>query len=142
LATLLKENGQLTTNNSILSAMASNNHRIEAVRGKNDKQTVRARRTQKLVFSFELPANVGSDIQFQVSCPEGKVFESRDNKAASVKVVNTNRNFFASTTEIHAVDTKTIEMSYIPENKLKKGNYEFKVYNEGRYIGSSRLTLR
>lgn len=139
---LQKENGQLYATNTILSAMAGNNHRVEALRGKNDRLTVRARRTHKLVFSFELPATIGDNIEFKLNCPEGKVFDSKDNQHASIQVINNNRNFYASISDIPAVETKTIEMVYLPEEKLTKGNYEFQVYNNGRYIGSSKFRLR
>jgi hypothetical protein len=139
---LTQENSRLSTTNSILSAMAGNNHRVETVRGKNDKQTVKARRTQKLVLSFELPANVAENITFTVSCPDGKVFESKENKSASVKTVKNSRNFFAHNSELLAAETTTVEMTYLPEEKLKKGSYEFRVYNNGMYIGTNRFNLR
>jgi hypothetical protein len=138
---LTQENGRLSTSNAILSAMAGNNHRVETVR-KNDKQTVRARRTQKLVLSFELPAHIAENVTFAVSCPDGKVYESKDNKAAAVKITKNDRNFYASNSEIAAAETKTIEMTYIPAEKLKKGEYEFRVYNNGMYIGTNRFSLR
>jgi DNA repair exonuclease SbcCD ATPase subunit len=139
---LAQENNRLATANSILSAMAGNNHRVETVRGKNDKQTVKARRTQKLVLSFELPANVAENITFAVSCPDGQVYESKDNKSASVKIAKNSRNFFANNSELLAAETKTIEMTFVPEEKLKKGSYEFRVYNNGMYIGTNRFSLR
>jgi DNA repair exonuclease SbcCD ATPase subunit len=142
IAVLTAENNQLASTNAILGAMAGNNHRIETVRGKNDKLTVKARRTQKLIFSLDIPGNVGNNIQFELVCPDGKVYESKDNKSASVKVNNSTRNFFASNNDILTAGTKTVEMVYKPEEKLSKGTYEFKVYNDGRYIGSSSFRLR
>lgn len=142
LADSKKDNDQLAATNAILRAMAGNNYLVEAVRGNNDVLTVRARRTQKLTFSFDLPNDVGNNIEYKLYCPEGKVYASNDNKNATVKVVKNSQNFYENIDGIGEVETKTIQMSFLPEKKLAKGEYEFKIYNEGRYVGSNHFRLR
>ncbi len=142
LAAAQKENEKLVTNNIIIRAMASNNHRVEAVRGKNDKLTAIARRTQKLILAFDLPSDVGNNIYFNIITPEGKNFTSLNSNLVKVEVTQNNENFFAQTSQLGNVPTKSIEMIYKPNNQLTNGIYEFEVYNDNSYIGSTKLRLR
>jgi hypothetical protein len=129
-------------NNTILKAMAGNNYRVEAVRGKKDKLTAIARRTQKLVFTFDLPKDVGSRISFKLIAPDGKIFVSDENKSATVNATENSENFYASLKSFESVGTKRIEMTYVPATKLIKGIYKFEVYNDGNYIGTNQFKLR
>jgi predicted nucleic acid-binding Zn-ribbon protein len=142
LATVQKEKEQLMTNNTILKAMAGNNYRVEAVRGKKDKLTAIARRTKKLVFTFDLPKDVGNGISFKLIAPDGKVFASNENKSAEVKVTENPENFYANVKAFESVGTKRIEMIYIPNEKLIKGVYKFEVYDNANYIGTNQFKLR
>lgn len=142
LASVQNDYEKVVSNSIILKAMASNNHRVEAVRGKNDKHTIRAKRTQKLIFSFDLPSDTGNSISFKLKCPENKVYDSKDNKSASIKITKSDRNFFENNQVLEKTETKNIELMFIPEERLKGGEYEFMVYNDGSYIGSSKLSLR
>lgn len=139
---LNREKEQMTTANAILRAMAGNNYRVEAVRGKNEKLTVNARRTQKLVYTFDLPGDIASDLSFTIKTPDNKKFTSSGSHTASIVVNENSNNFFASTTMLGATGTKNIEMIYKPEERLQKGVYEFEVFNGGKYIGTTRLRLR
>lgn len=141
-AALQKENEQLKTSASILRAMASNNHRVEAVRGKNDRLTVRAGRAQRLVFAFELPNDIETNLSFNLTTPDGKKISSKSNQNAIVNISPRTNNFFEQNPILGNVGTKTIEIVYKREEKLAKGTYVFDVYNNEKYIGSSRFRLR
>lgn len=142
LALVSQEKEKLIINNTILKAIAGNNYRIEAVRGKNDKLTINARRTQKLVVTFDLPNDIGNNISFKLLTPDGKEFESKNNELATINISENSDNFYASIEEMGSIGTKRIEMSYKPKGKLGKGIYEFEIYNETTYIGSTQLRLR
>ena len=142
LAETLFEKEKLFDNNTILKAMAGNNYRIEAVRGKSDKLTIKARRTQKLIVTFDLPNDVGNNINFKLITPEGNEFASKDNKSASIKITENSDNFYASLKEMGKIGTKRVEMFYIPTEKLGKGLYKFDVYDNNTYIGSTQLRLK
>lgn len=139
---LTEESKMFEAANTILRAMSGNNFRVETVRGKNDKITAIARRTHRVVLSFKLPKDVGNNIWFKLVNPEGNIFESKDNKNATVKVIESNINFYEESPELKSVGTKTIELIYKPENKLSKGIYVFKIYSNDQYIGSSSFRLR
>ncbi|HAF29461.1 MAG TPA: hypothetical protein DCG75_10480 [Bacteroidales bacterium] len=142
LAMVSQDKEKLIINNTILKAIAGNNYRIEAVRGKNDKLTVQARKTQKLVVTFDLPTDVGDNISFKLLTPDGKEFESKNNELAAINILENSDNFYASIEEMGEIGTKRIEMTYKPNEKLGKGVYEFEIYNETTYIGSTQLRLR
>lgn len=142
LALVSEEKEKLVINNTILKAIAGNNYRIEAVRGKMDKLTVQARKTQKLVVTFDLPNDIGNNISFKLLTPDGKKFESKNNELASIKISENSDNFYASIENMGTIGTKRVEMTYKPKGKLGKGIYEFEIYNETTYIGSTQLRLR
>lgn len=133
---------QIIVNNTILKALAGNNYRIEAVRGKKDKLTVNAKRTQKLLVNFDLPNDVVNDINFKLITPDGKELESKGNSTASINILDNNDHFLASINEGSNVGTKNVELVYKPNEKLVKGIYKFDVYNNGTYIGSTQLRLQ
>jgi hypothetical protein len=137
-----REKEMITTANAILRAMAGNNFRVEAVRGRNEKLTVNARRTQKLVYTFDLPGDIASNLSFTIKTPDNNKFTSSGSHAATIVVTENSNNFFASTSMLGKTGTKSVEMIYKPEEKLSKGVYEFEVYNDTRYIGTTRLRLR
>ncbi len=139
---LQKEIEQLKASTTILRAMASNNHRVEAVRGKNDRLTVRAGRAQRLVFAFELPNDIETNLSFNLTTPDGKKISSKSNQNAIVNISPRTNNFFEQNPILGNVGTKTIEIVYKREEKLAKGTYVFDVYNNEKYIGSSRFRLR
>jgi len=142
LAQVSKDRDELVANNKILRALSSNNHRIEAVRGKNNKLMVRACRAQKLILSFDLPGNVAGNLSFKIVTPDGKQITTRDNKSSLVNISETKDNFFAQVKELGVVGTKQVELVYLPSEKLSKGVYKFEVYKDSQYIGSSAVRLR
>jgi uncharacterized protein (DUF3084 family) len=139
---LNREREQFITANAILRAMAGNNYRVEALRGKNEKLTVNARRAQKLVYTFDLPRDIANNLSFTIKTPDNRTFTSNGSQTASIVITGNNDNFYASTAMLGTAGTKNIEMVYTPDERLTRGIYEFEVYNDGIYIGTTRLRLR
>ncbi len=158
LATLQKENNQLNTqlasaqnqndiltiNNAILRAMAADNYRIEALKGRNEKLTISARRTDKLLVIFDLPSDIGSDIYFKVINPEGKEYSSKTDLSASIKITEKKGKLLASISNnlVNETSTKHVELEFKPKDKLVKGIYKFHVYNGDNYLGSTQMRLK
>lgn len=142
LTALKSEKEQLVITNTILAAIAGNNYRIEAVRGKSDKLTVNARRAQKLIVTFDLPNDVSNNISFKLVTPDGNTFTSENNESAIINITENSDNFYASIEEMEQKGTKRVELIYKPKEKLNKGVYEFEIYKETTYIGSTQLRLR
>jgi hypothetical protein len=138
-----KENDQLQSTNAILKSLVADNYRVEAVKGKKEKLTSFARRTDKLIVSFDLPENCGDAISFKIVTPEGLELNSSDNKSMSMAIINNQPNFLACVDETMLIfNSQRVEMYYKPEKKLTKGIYRFNIYNEGKYLGSSQLRLK
>jgi myosin heavy subunit len=145
IATSAKTTSELSADNSILRAIVSDNYRTEALRGKNDKLTVNARRTNKLMISFDLPANVSAqEFYFTITTPEGNQFASNKDLVAEIEVAYLQGDLMASTNKItsDATGKSRVEMSYLPNQKLTRGIYTFNLYNSGRFLGSTQLRLK
>ncbi len=143
LAMLQQQNTKLDSDNTILKAMVADNYRIEAVKGRNDKLTSVARRTDKLIVSFDLPGDVNDNISFKVLTPAGEEFSSTNHPYASIILIDNTNNYIASIDEkTMAFNPKRVEMIFKPEHRLQRGIYRFNVYNEDNYLGSTQLRLK
>jgi len=144
LASMKTENASLATHNALLEAMLADNYRIEALKGRHDKLTVAARRTNKLMVSFDIPAEVGKDLYFKILTPDGQELSSRNDESVIMKFYDENKNLMASLTGTAAgnQNAKRAELIYKPVNKLTKGIYKFNVYNGKEYMGSIQVRLK
>lgn len=144
LASTTKLNAGLTSDNSLLKAIVSDNYRTEALRGKNEKLTVNARKTNKLMVSFDLPGNIGNDIYFKVVTPQGKELSSNTDLAATIQITENGDGLLANSMQntFGSTGTKRVEMTYKPNQKLSKGVYQFNLYNANNFLGSTQLRLK
>jgi len=141
---LEKENEVLTNDNTILMAMVADNYRIEALRGKRDKPTINARRTNKLMVSFDIPASIGNGIYFRIKTPEGQEISSKTDLLTSMRIIDNDDDLLVSASQklVGEPGSKRVEMEYKPLKKLAKGVYKFNVYNDEKYLGSTQLRLK
>jgi len=144
LALALETNEDLESDNAILKELFSYNYRTEALRGKNEKLTVIAKKTSKLLVYFDLPGNINNNINFKVVTPQGKELSSNKDLAATIRIIENGDGLMASADQNSggSAGTKRVEMSYKPSKKLSKGIYQFNLYNEDRFLGSTQLRLK
>lgn len=145
IASGLKMSSELSADNAILKAIVSDNYRTEALRGKNDKLTVNAKRTNKLMISFDLPSNEpAKEFYFTITTPEGNQFASNKDLAAVMEMTYIPGDLFASSiqTASGAAGKTRVEMCFVPKQKLTQGIYTFNLYNSGRFLGSTQLRLK
>lgn len=143
LASASAANTGLVSDNSILKAIISDNYRTEAFRGKREKLTVNAKKTDKLLVSFDMSDVYGEKIYFKIVTPEGNEFHSNKDLAANMTITSNGDGLLAG--DINAAGpaaTKRVEMTYHPLQKLSKGIYQFNIYNEDRFLGSTQLRLK
>lgn len=143
LMALQQEKDNLADDNAILKAMVADNYRIEAVKGKHEKITLNARKTDKLVVSFDLPAEINDNISFKVLTPSGQEYSSTDHPLTSMIIIDNSQNMVASIdNKVIGFNPRRVEMIFKPEQKLQRGIYRFNVYNDDNYLGSTQLRLK
>ena len=114
---------------------------VEAVKGKKEKLTVRARKTQKLIANFDVPASL-RNISFRITDQQGKVFADKHGVIVSRTSVS-DANVLASTGEGPAGSgLQKVQMEYIPKQKLQSGVYTVEILNDNLYVGSLNVKLR
>lgn len=138
------KNEELTANNALLEALLADNFRIEAQKRKHEKLTVSARRTNKLMTSFDIPTDAGQNIYFKIVTPDGKELSSINDKSAIININSQDKNLIASLSgsSYGNQDMKRAELLYKPEQKLTKGIYRINVYNGQEYMGSIQIRLK
>ncbi len=130
----------LVAQNAFLQAMIADNYRVEALKKHNDKLTIRAKRTNKLQVSFDMPTNNNNSIVFKITDPKGNEISSVNNKQISYNT--TDKNLTADNNNIGAISVSRTELTYTPDKKLDKGIYTIKVYNGDKYVGSTQMKLK
>lgn len=144
LSLALKTNENLESDNSVLKQLFSYNYRTEALKGKKEKLTVNAKKTDKLLVYFDLPGNINNKIHFNMVTSNGKEISSKKDLAANIKISENGDGLTASSNQDSGgtLGTKRVEMSYKPNQKMAKGVYQFNLYNDDRFLGSTQLRLR
>jgi DNA repair exonuclease SbcCD ATPase subunit len=138
---LQNKNTVLTQNSQILHAMAGNNYRTEALRGKREKLTIRARATHKLVANLDVPTESVKNIKFNVKTPEGDEFSSATDENVEINIPGSSQ---AQSIKINGetINMSKIELIFSREKKLDKGIYTFDIFNNELYAGSTQIKLR
>jgi hypothetical protein len=114
---------------------------IQAVRGKSNRLTAKAKRTQKLVADFELAADLRS-VGFRISDPKGNVL-SQDNGTISFTTTPADDSYVASSGNgIAGNKIQKIHLSFSPTSKLKPGVYTIEVLNENLHVSSLKVKLK
>ncbi|HNQ83926.1 MAG TPA: hypothetical protein PLW31_03230 [Bacteroidales bacterium] len=141
---LKSERDGLKSDVAALKANITDDFRVETLRGKkNQKLTLNARKTKKLMVSFEIPQSMSDNVRFTIETPNGKEIKS-DDKSLTYNVVDDGRNMIANlspyTGEFEI--SRRIEMAYKPDQKLEPGIYKIKIYHKDTYTGSCQVRLK
>jgi hypothetical protein len=114
---------------------------IQAVRGKSEKLTIRAKRTKKLIATFEVPANL-KNLSFRIADSKGGILTSEQGTIAFTSLPS-EKSFTASADrETEGNKLQKVEMVYIPKEKLNTGVYTVEILNENLYVGSLKVKLK
>ena len=143
-AALKEQNETLIANSKVANALNTNNWKVETTKGKKDRLTVVARRTNKISMGFDVPQNLVENINFKITGPNGSALP--EGNRLSYAVIDNDSDFVASaSTDIQNYGvTKRIEMTYKPQakEKLVAGIYRIDVYEKNVYINSYQIRLR
>jgi predicted nucleic acid-binding Zn-ribbon protein len=140
---LEKDKKQISENMQLAQMVAANNFLIEALKGKKEKLTVSAKKTNKIKADFDVPSNIESQITFKVVHPDGKVVDSKKDKTISLNLIHSSSSTaIASAGMVIPVKAKKMQMVYQPLEKLKPGIYSIDAYSNGIYLGTSKVKLK
>ncbi len=122
--------------------MIATNFMVEVRKKKEEKLTVRAKKTRSIAVSFELPSSqaqtLGNFYRIDLLSPtgvliNGKVKEVKVQKAA-VMTASLDKQSMKEKND-------KINLTFEPEDKLVKGVYAIIIYNGNQYLGSAQVKL-
>ncbi len=140
---LKEENLDIRNNLALLQGMAADNYLVEAGKGRKDKLTIKARKTDNIQINFAIPGYLDDAVSCTITTPDGRVLHSRQDSGFSF--INTTEDalqasLYVSGTQVIA--TQTIKMIYTPDFKLKPGIYEIDIYSNKVHMGNCKLRLQ
>jgi chromosome segregation ATPase len=137
----LQERNRLLTEDLHKATLASlDQSQIRAVRGKNEKLTVNARRTRKLVASFEAPSDL-KNLSFRIVDSKGNTLSPAEGSIAFHSTPSESNYTASIDADVMGNKSQRVEMVYTPKKKLKSGVYTVEILNENLYVGSLKVKL-
>lgn len=145
IAALQKENQELYARVNQKTHMAYN-FRVEPVKKRKDKLTVKAKRTQKINISFDVnsPKNLTGDVYIKLRSEKDGEMEGETLLAYEVAEDLDSEELFVSSESmiLSTEEYKRFNVSFDPKDKLSEGVYYVKVFNGNNYLGSAQFRLR
>lgn len=138
-ATLEKQNQDLTRELNQSRLASINDVRIESVKGKRDKLTVSAKRTKVLKVNVNVPA-ASDNISFRIVDPGGKELTSKDGVITARE--RGNSQSLTASTKSTPLTFKQMEMAYVPKGKLIPGVYTIMIQEGDNLISRLQVRLR
>jgi hypothetical protein len=135
------KNKELSGDNQLLKMMAADDYLIEGRKGKKDKLTLTAKKTNKLALNFKIPEGVSANLKFNIITPDGKKIDA-DDQNISITVLDSKSNTSSDVESDGTKLNKSIQMEYNPKNKFSRGLYKIEIYNNESYLGSCQVHLR
>ena len=144
IAALRKENESLYARTSEKSLMAYN-FRVETVKKRKDKLTVKAKRINKVKVSFDVNSSkkLAGDIYIKLSSEKGDM--EGETLLAYEELEEPNSDELWASTDTYIISTdefKRYTVAFDPKDKMASGVYYIKVYSGNSYLGSSQFKLR
>jgi hypothetical protein len=138
----LEERNRMLTNDLNKAMFASvDQFQIQAVKGKSEKLTIRAKRTKKLIANFAIPANL-KNLSFRILDAKGNALTPYDGTIASTITPSEKSYTVSSDAEVQGNKLQDVEVTYVPKGKLKTGVYTVEILNENLYVGSLKVKLK
>ena len=146
---LQNENEVLNQKIKSISSTQAGNFRVETTKGKKDKLTIRARKTDKFYISFDVPKelaqqNTKQQIHIVITAPDGNILapEKAQQKTISSEDFHKVITPSASKEMKFTSNTNRVSMAYAPKDNLKEGIYQIEIYNDQTFLGNAEIKLR
>lgn len=141
IASLQERNRILTDDLNKAMFAAVDQSQIQAVRGKAERLTVKAKRTRKLIATFEVPNNL-KNLSFRILDSKGKALTQKDGTIASIITPSEGSYTASSDAETSGNRLQRVELSYIAKEKLRTGVYTVEILNDNLYVASLKVKLK
>lgn len=125
-------------------AQMVNNAAVDALRGRRQHLTVRARRTNEIRMAFDLPEHIASNASFQIISPSGKTFEG-GGAALSVMPGQEHDDALAARFMLAGGGQERasrVHLHFRPEKRLEAGTYRIDIRSGELYLNTVMLNLR
>jgi myosin heavy subunit len=146
--TLSSTIAQLQDQNQLLMAdlnramIASIDHsQVQAVKGRKDRLTVRARKTNKLIADFEVPGSL-RNISYRILDPKGNPLTEKQGVIVSHATPSGDHVLASAGDGTLGNGLQKVRMEYLPKVKLQSGVYTVEILNDNLYVGSMNVKLR
>jgi DNA repair exonuclease SbcCD ATPase subunit len=142
LAGLKEENSKLTAElNSRSAKPATSNFRMESLKKRNDKLTVKARKTNSVMVSFDIENGDKANYEkyrLILRRPEGGDIAGEQKVTFSAAP----KQLVASTQEsLGQVSRDRVNIAFTPSQKLEQGIYTLFIYDGNTLLGSAQVRL-
>ena len=145
IAALRKENESLYSRTSEKPLMAYN-FRVETVKKRKDKISVKAKKINKVNISFDVNSSkkLAGDIYIKLSSDKAGDMEGETLLAYEMIEEPSSDELWASTETvlISTDEYKRYSVAFDPKEKMSGGVYYLRVYSGNNYLGSSQFKLR
>ena len=137
----LQEQNLALSNDLNRAMVASLDHlQVQAVKGKKEKLTVRARKTSKLIASFEIPASL-QNVSFRIIAPGGNRLTEKHGSIV-FQTSASDKNLLAAADTQGVDGLQNVRMEYVPKVRLQSGVYTVEILNDNLHVGSMNVKLR
>lgn len=128
-----------------MGAQLVNNAEVDAVRGRQEKLTVVARRTREIRMAFDLPQHLADQARFQIISPKGTSYKGGD-PVLSWTIDKPGSEPMASVELVEGTTPSAraarVHMRFNPKEKLEPGVYRIDVHSGETYLNTVLLRLR
>lgn len=127
--------------------MMAYNFRIEAVKKRKDRLTVKAKKINKINISFDVnnPKNLSGNVYVKLRSDKAGEMEGETLLAFEESLELNDESLVASTESfmlVGADDYKRFSVAFDPKDKLAEGIYHIMVYNGNNYLGTAQFRVR
>lgn len=137
----LQEKNRLLVNDLHLAMQSVMDHtEVHAVKKRQERLTVKAGRTKKLVATFEVPASL-KNLKYRLVDPGGAIL-SHDHGTFASRVVSSSELTASTEAMSRGANPQVVEVIFSPAKKLKPGLYKLEILNDDLYVGSMKVTLQ
>lgn len=133
-ALLEQQNNELRNELNALKHSSMNEILIASTK-RNDKLTIAAKRTKKLIAKFDIASDT-NDLKFKIVSPSGKELGDADG------TISINTQPCATSHPETELTYSSVEMIYASKQKLQPGIYSIKIFSDAKPVGSLQVKLR